>query len=119
MLSEGFHRRGIPLERIVGAVATNTASIHRLSGKGRIEIGYAADFCLIDLNREVKVNQSMMHDASDYSLFEGRTFKGWPAMTILGGKIVMENGEIQRKPGGGRFISSSSSNAPSGKLRQY
>ena len=36
-------------------VATNTASIHRLPGKGTIEIGYDADFCLIDLNREVKV----------------------------------------------------------------
>ena len=121
MLSEGFHRRGIPLETIVGAVATNTASIHGYPGKGRIEIGYDADFCLIDLNREVKVKQSMMHDASDYSLFEGRTFKGWPAMTILGGKVVMENGDILQKPGKGRFIPSSSSVTPygEGKLRQY
>jgi len=106
MLSEGFHRRGIPLETIVGAVATNTATIHRLPGKGRIGIGYDADFCLIDLNREVQVKQSMMHDASDYSLFEGRTFKGWPAMTISGGRVVMDDGDVLQKPGAGRFVRS-------------
>ncbi|MFI5421722.1 MAG: dihydroorotase family protein, partial [Nitrososphaerales archaeon] len=104
MLSEGFHRRKVPLERIVGAVSTNAATIHRLQGKGRIEVGSDADFCLIDLNREVKVKQSMMHDASDYSLFEGRTFKGWPAMTILGGKVVMENGNVLDNKGRGKYL---------------
>ncbi|MDA4131195.1 MAG: amidohydrolase family protein [Thaumarchaeota archaeon] len=104
MLSEGFHRREISLERIVGAVTSNTAQIHRLRGKGRIEVGYDADFCLIDLNREVKVKQSMMHDASDYSLYEGRTFKGWPSMTILAGEVVMENGAVLKKPGTGRYL---------------
>jgi dihydroorotase-like cyclic amidohydrolase len=104
MLSEGFHRRGISLERIVGTVSTNTALIHRLDGKGRIDIGYDADFCLFDLNREVKVKQSMMHDASDYSLFEGRIFKGWPIMTISAGKISMEDGIVLAKPGDGNSL---------------
>jgi dihydropyrimidinase len=104
MLSEGFHRRGIPLEVIVGAVATNTAAIHRLEGKGRIEVGYDADFCLIDLKREVKASQSMMHDASDYSLYEGRAFKGWPLMTILGGEVAMEGGNVLGKPGNGKYL---------------
>ncbi len=104
MLSEGYHRRKVPLERIVGAVSTNTAAIHRLPGKGRIEVGCDADFCVIDLNREVKVKQSMMHDASDYSLFEGRTFKGWPVMTILRGKVVMEDGNIVGDKGEGKYL---------------
>jgi dihydropyrimidinase len=107
MLSEGFHRRSISLETIVAAMATNTALVHRLQGKGRIEVGYDADFCLIDVNREVKVKQSMMHDASDYSLFEGRTFKGWPAMTILGGKVVVENGNVLQTSGKGKYVATS------------
>ena len=102
MLSEGFHRRGIPLERIAEVASSNTAAIHGLTGKGRIAIGYDADMCLFDLSKEVKVSQSMMHDASDYSIYEGRTFKGWPVMTIAAGEVVMDQGEIRARAGRGR-----------------
>lgn len=102
MLSEGFHRRRIPIERIAEVTSSKTANIHGLTGKGRIEIGYDADFCIFDPSREVKVTQSVMHDGSDYSLFEGRSFKGWPVMTISGGEITMEEGEIKAKAGRGR-----------------
>jgi len=102
MLSEGFHRRGISLERIAEVTSTNTAMIHCLPGKGRIEVGYDADLCLFDPSKEVRVTQSIMHDGSDYSLFEGRVFKGWPVMTISGGEVTMEDGDIRAKAGMGR-----------------
>ena len=102
LLSEGFHRRGIPLERIVAISASNSATIQGLRGKGRIEIGNDADFCLFDVKKEVRVTQSMMHDSSDYTLYEGRTFKGWPVMTISSGEISMEDGNINRKVGKGK-----------------
>jgi len=102
LLSEGFHRRGIPLERIVALTASNSATIQGLQGKGRIDIGYDADFCLFDVNKEVKATQSMMHDSSDYTLYEGRTFKGWPVMTISSGEISMEDGNVDRKVGKGK-----------------
>ena len=105
MLSEGFHRRGISLERISEVVSSNTARIHGLSTKGRIEVGSDADFCIFDLSREVTATQSMMHDGSDYSLFEGRKFKGWPVMTISSSEVVMEEGEIRAKTGRGRPLS--------------
>ena len=102
LLSEGFHKRGISLERIVQVTSSNTATAHGLSGKGRIEVGYDADFCLFDPTREVKVTQSMMHDGSDYSLFEGRSFKGWPVMTISSGELMMQDGEIMTNVRKGR-----------------
>jgi dihydropyrimidinase len=104
MLSEGFHKRGISLERISTVTSTNTAAIHGLPGKGNVEIGGDADFCLIDPSKEVKVSQSLMHDASDYSLFEGRTFKGWPIATVSAGEVVMNDGEILAKSGRGKFL---------------
>ncbi|HKW04047.1 MAG TPA: amidohydrolase family protein, partial [Nitrososphaerales archaeon] len=104
MLSEGFHRREISLERIVEVTSSNTAKIHGLKGKGFLEIGNDADFCLFDPSKEVRVTQSMMHDGSDYSLYEGRSFKGWPTMTISGGEVTMEDGIIVAKPGRGRVI---------------
>lgn len=107
MLSEGFHKRGIPLERIAQVTSSNTAKIHGLGGKGQVEIGFDADFCLFDPSKEVKVTQSMMHDASDYSIFEGRVFHGWPIMTISSGERTMNNGVVVAKPGRGRVLRSS------------
>jgi dihydroorotase-like cyclic amidohydrolase len=104
MLSEGFHKRGITMERIAEVTSANTAAIHGLPGKGRIEIGSDADFCLFDPSKEVKVTQSMMHDGSDYSLFEGRLFKGWPMMTVSSGEITMQDGEIYAKRGRGKAL---------------
>jgi dihydropyrimidinase len=104
MLSEGFHKRGLCLEKIAAVTSTNTATIHRLPNKGRVSIGYDADFCLIDLDREVRVSQEIMHDSSDYTLFEGRTFRGWPYMTVSSGEVVMEDSVILAKPGRGRPI---------------
>jgi dihydropyrimidinase len=104
MLSEGFHRRGISLETIAAVTSSNTAAIHGLQGKGCIEIGCDADFCLYDPSKEVKVTQSLMHDGSDYSLFEGRTFRGWPVMTISSGEVTMEEGEIMAIAGRGSAI---------------
>lgn len=104
MLNEGFHRRGIPLERISEITSSNTAAIHGLVGKGKVELGYDADFCLFDPSREVKVTQSMMHDGSDYSLFEGRSFKGWPVMTISRGEVTMKEGEITARVGRGKAL---------------
>lgn len=111
LLSEGFHRRGVPLERIVQVSSSNTAAVHGLSSKGRIELGFDADFCIFDPTREVKVTQSMMHDGSDYSLFEGRSFRGWPIMTISSGEVTMENGEVMAKGGWGRPLRCALANA--------
>ncbi len=109
MLNEGFHRRGIPLETIAEVTSSNTAAIHGLERKGRIEIGMDADFCLFDPSKEVRVTQSMMHDGSDYSLFEGRTFKGWPVMTISSGELTMVNGEVNARAGRGKPVRCESS----------
>ena len=68
-----------------------------------------ADFCLFDPSKEVRVTQSMMHDGSDYSLFEGRTFKGWPVMTISSGELTMVNGEVNARAGRGKPVRCESS----------
>lgn len=104
MLDEGFHKRAISLETIVKVAATNVARIHRLPKKGEIHVGFDADLCLVDTKKEVKVTQSILHDGSDYSLYEGKLFKGWPTMTISRGEVAMEDGEIIVKPGRGRAL---------------
>lgn len=101
MISEGFHKRGIPLNRISQLVSANPARAHACyPQKGHIALGADADLALVDLDLEKEVTAGMLHSAQDHTPFEGAKLKGWPVRTILRGKTVFLNGEVQGNPAG-------------------
>lgn len=104
MLSEGFHRRGLPLERIVEVCSYNTARIHGIPNKGDLAVGYDADVVLVDMKKEVKLSTDILHGASDFTLYEEWQVKGWPIMTILRGNVIVEEGSMVGKPGLGQVV---------------
>jgi dihydropyrimidinase len=105
LLSEGLHKRGIPLERIAELTSYNAARIFNLyPRKGTIQVGSDADLCIVDLNLVKKVEAKRLHSRSDFSVHEGWTLKGWPVLTMVRGKVVMRDGEIVGPRGHGRFI---------------
>ncbi|WP_292601196.1 amidohydrolase family protein, partial [Methanobrevibacter sp. UBA212] len=65
------------------------AKVYGLNSKGKIEIGYDADFTVIDLKREGKFDISEFKTKAEYSPFDGWEYKGLPIMTIVNGKVVM------------------------------
>ena len=50
---------------------------------------------------------------SDYSLYEGWKFRGWPVRTIVRGETVMNDGKIVGKPGWGQYLRRKSRNGNS------
>ena len=46
-------------------------------------MGSDADLAIWDPDREVTIRQSMIHDAMDYTPYEGRTIKGWPSPIVV------------------------------------
>jgi dihydroorotase-like cyclic amidohydrolase len=80
------------------------AAIFRLPGKGRIEAGADADLVVVDLQCEKRVDAAMLGGASDFSVFEGSTLKGWPVITLLRGQIVARDGVVVAEPGTGRYL---------------
>ncbi len=106
MISEGYSKRRIPLERIVEVTATATARIHGIPNKGAIKAGNDADLVIVDLKKRVKADDKTLHytKGRDYSLYEGWTFHGWPVMTICRGQVVAEDHEVVSKQGYGRVI---------------
>jgi dihydropyrimidinase len=80
------------------------AAIFRLPGKGRIEAGADADLVVVDMEREKRVDADLLGGASDFSVFEGSTLKGWPVATILRGRIVARDGVVVTEPGTGRYV---------------
>ena len=47
---------------------------------------------------------SMLHDAMDYTPYEGIEVTGWPTVVVSRGEVVAEGGEPVAKPGRGIFL---------------
>ena len=102
--SEGVSKRGMTLQRFVDVTSANAAKIMGLyPRKGVIAPGSDADLVLIDPSIKRRLTGSDFH-ISDYSIWDGFDIKGWPVMTILRGKVVVENGEFSGTLGGGQFL---------------
>ena len=87
LISEGYLKRGIPLTTIAQVLSTNTAKVFNLPDKGSIKVGNDADLALIDLDWERKITPEL-YGCSDFSIYDGMSFKGWPRYTIGRGEIL-------------------------------
>jgi dihydropyrimidinase len=103
LLDQGVARSRLSLGDIARMQAA-AAAIFRLPGKGRIEAGADADLVVVDMEREKRVDADLLGGASDFSVFEGSTLKGWPVATILRGRIVARDGVVVTEPGTGRYV---------------
>ena len=104
LLSEGVNKRGLDMSRVVQMTSDSPARIFNLyPKKGTIQVGSDADLTVVDLNLEREVRPQELHSFSDYSLYEGQTLKGWPILTMVRGKTVMQDGKIVGQRGYGRL----------------
>jgi dihydroorotase (multifunctional complex type) len=102
LLSEGVHRRGLPLTRLVEMNSYTPARRFGLyPRKGVLQVGSDADLVLVDLDEEREVT----HDGKGTCIYEGMRLKGWPVTTISRGRVVYEDGEVDPDAAGhGRCV---------------
>lgn len=94
MLHEGYHRRGLPLARIIELTSANAARIYNMPAKGAIAVGKDADLLVVDPDLERTVDHAVCESFSDYSPYQGMQLKGWPVRTLVRGRTVMQDGRI-------------------------
>lgn len=94
LLEEGFHKRGIALDVLAAATSRNVACLYNLPNKGRIAIGYDADFAIVDPTGQTLITAENAPSFSDYSVYEGKQCRGALTHTILRGNILAQNSEI-------------------------
>ncbi|MBI3710236.1 MAG: dihydropyrimidinase [Proteobacteria bacterium] len=105
LFAAGVGTGRLDLTQFVALTATTPARLYGLyPRKGTIAIGADADIAIWDAEKEVTISQSMLHDAMDYTPYEGTRIKGWPVMTLSRGEVVAENGEFKGARGRGRFL---------------
>lgn len=105
LLSEGHHKRGIPLGRLAAVSSLNPARLYGLHPrKGSLDPGADADLALVDLEAQRTVRAADLLSFADYSLYEGWTVKGWPVHTLVRGRWAMRDGEVVGEPGMGSYL---------------
>ena len=105
LFSEGVNQGRIDLGTFVALTATNPAKLYGLyPRKGSIAVGADADLVIWDKDREVVIDNDMLHHNCDYTPYAGLRVRGWPAVVLSRGEIVVEEGKLLAQPGQGRFL---------------
>ncbi len=105
MLTEGVHKRGLPLPSLVRMMAANPARIFGLyPQKGALLPGSDADLTIIDLNKEWTLSVDDLLYKNKHSAYVGYSFKGAVERTIVRGVTVYQDGQITASPGFGQLL---------------
>jgi dihydroorotase len=97
LLLNHMHEGRLTLERFVDLTSAGAARIFNLVGKGRIVLGYDADFTIVDLRRRETITDGWIESRVGWTPFHNKTVTGWPIYTIIGGTVVMAEGELRQK----------------------
>lgn len=88
------HNKKLSLEKFTELVTENPRRIFKVKNKGRIQVGYDADFTIVDLKKEVTIANKWIASKCGYTPFDGMKVTGWPTHTILKGQVVMQDDQV-------------------------
>lgn len=105
LLTEGVHKRGLPLTLLTRLTAANPARIFGLyPRKGVIRPGSDADLVVVDPERTWTLAADDLFYLNRHSAFEGYEFRGQVAQTYVRGVCVYDQGTIAVEPGFGQLL---------------
>jgi dihydroorotase len=93
MLDHVAHGR-LSLLRFVDMTSAGPARLFGIAGKGRIAVGYDADFTVVDLKRRVEITNAWIASRAGWTPYAGMRVTGWPVGTFVRGLRVMWEGEL-------------------------
>mgnify|MGYP006281365887 CR=1 FL=1 len=105
ILTEGFHKRDLPLTAVARMMSSNPARIFGLyPQKGSLQPGSDADVTVIDLDQEWTVNSEDLFYKNKFSAFEGANLTGKVTHTFVRGRLVYREGSFASSPGYGKLL---------------
>jgi len=84
----------LSLERLVDLTSHGAQRLFQIARKGRIAVGYDADFTVVDLKARREITNGWIESRCGWTPYDGVTVTGWPVGTIIRGRTVMWDGEI-------------------------
>jgi dihydroorotase len=93
MLNHVAHGR-MSLLRFMDMTSAGPARLFGMAGKGRIAVGYDADFTIVDLKEKATIENYGVASRARWTPYDGMTVTGWPLGTMIRGQAVMWDGEL-------------------------
>ena len=96
----------LSLERFIELTSAGPQRVFGIAGKGRIALGYDADFTVVDLKARKTITHEWSASRCGWTPFDGMEAKAWPVATFVRGALVMCDGALVA-PGRGepvRFV---------------
>ena len=84
----------LTLERFVDMSSAGPARLFGIARKGRVAVGYDADFTVVDLKRKETIRDEWIASRAGWTPYHGKSVTGWPVGTFVRGAKVMWQGEI-------------------------
>lgn len=84
----------LTLQRFVDLTSAGPQRIFGIAAKGRIALGYDADFTIVDMKRRETITNEKVGSKCGWTPYDGKTVQGWPVGTVVRGRRVMWDGEI-------------------------
>jgi len=94
LMLDSVNKGRLTIRRLIEMMCERPAEIFNLKNKGKIEIGFDADLTIVDMKRQVKLLGDNFCGKQKWTPFEGWKVKGIPTDTVVGGKVVMGDGEV-------------------------
>src|ERR1043165_6119832 len=88
----------LTLQRLVDLTSAGPARIFNIAGKGRIALGYDADFSIVDLQEKREITNDWIRTKCGWTPYAGMKITGWPKATVIRGNIVIRDDELLAKP---------------------
>lgn len=96
----------LSLARLADLMAAGPARVYGVPTKGRIAVGFDADFTLVDMKAERTITNDWIVTPAGWTPFDGTRVKGWPKATVVRGQVVMREDEVTGRATGApvRFL---------------
>ncbi|MDP4108878.1 MAG: allantoinase AllB [Bacillota bacterium] len=107
LITEGVHKRGLPLTKLAAVTSGNAAKIMGLfPKKGSLMPGADADIVVVDMDEEWTFDgeKSLSKTKSRHNIYHGSKMKGAVKQTWVRGELVCKDGAIVAGAGYGEFV---------------
>jgi dihydroorotase len=84
----------LTLARFVDLTSAGPNRLFGIVNKGRIAVGYDADFTIVDLKRRATIRNADVGSKAGWTPYDGLEVTGWPIGTVVRGLRVMWDGEV-------------------------
>ena len=90
----------LSLSRMVDLMCAGPARVYGALNKGRLAAGYDADFTLVDMKKQRRIEESWIVSPCGWTPFAGMDITGWPVGVVIRGNRAMADDEVLGEPAG-------------------